>query len=534
MKFPSRRRSDGSEEGSAGQGGRGTVYLVGAGPGDPGLLTLRAARLLRTADIVIHDALVGEGILDLIRPDARRIDVGKRFGGRRTRQDRINELLIESAASARIVVRLKGGDPFIFGRGGEEALALRAAGIPFRVVPGITAAVGVSAYAGIPLTHRDFASAVTFVTGHEDIDRRTKRVEWESLARLGGTLVIYMGMAGLDAISRRLIEGGRAAGTPAAAIEWGTHARQRTVEAPLSEIAARAGEAGIGAPALVVVGEVAALRAGISWFDQLPLRGRRILVARSRAQPSRITAALRNLGAEVTEYPRLRAEPVARAPAVDRAFGEMDRYRWVLFTSPAAVAHFWREAADRGLDSRLLGGVRVASLGLATSRALGRRGISPDLATRTYDPAEVAHRISEVTPLQGERILFPADDSLPSAIVDVLGAAGARVDRIAIFRTVPEPGRGHPDDFAADVVVLPSSSSARYVAAELDLGPRTRFVAIGPRTARTALDLGLPVHAVAGEHTVGGAVRAVLEVCEPAAGAGEAQQPRAEAPPVTA
>jgi uroporphyrinogen III methyltransferase / synthase len=527
MKFPSSREGRVPATGS-----RGTVYLVGAGPGDPGLLTLRAARLLRSADVVVHDALVGERILDLIRPDARRIDVGKRCGGRRTPQERINQTLIEAAGSARVVVRLKGGDPFVFGRGGEEALALRSAGVRFEVVPGVTAAVGVSAYAGIPLTHRDFASSVTFVTGHEETGRRGRRVDWNALARLGGTLVIYMGMSGLRTVSRRLIEAGRSPDTPAAVIEWGTYARQRTVEAPLAGIAARAESAGVGAPALVVVGEVAALRREISWFDGLPLRGRRVVVVRSRAQPSRITRALRRLGADVAEFPKLRAEAIPASAETNRAFDSLAGYGWVLFSSPSGVAHFWRQAGSRGLDSRALGGIRVASLGLATSRALARRGITPDVATRTYVPAEVVRALNGIAPLAGAGLLFARDAAPSSPIADELRRAGARVDEIALFEFIPAPvlETAGGSTIHQDVVVLPSSSTARWLAGTAELSPGTRVVAIGPDTAQTALALGLPVHAVAGSQTVPGTVRAVIESLAMESGAQRADPVQAETP----
>ena len=310
----------------------GKVYLVGSGPGDPGLLTVRAARLLRKADVVIHDALVSDAILALVRPGARLVDAGKRCGGRRTAQEEINRLLIESAATARVVVRLKGGDPFVFGRGGEEALALREAGIRCANVPGVTAAVGVAAYAGIPLTHRGLSSSVTFVTGHEERGRGSGGIDWDALARLHGTLAIYMGMTGLDTIAARLVEAGRSPSTPAAVIQWGTYRRQRTVEAPLERIASAAEAAGIGAPALVVIGEVAALRGEIAWFDQLPLHGRRILVARSRAQSSRIVSSLTRLGAEVTEYPRLRAAPIAAEPIEPLLVEHANCASWLLVT----------------------------------------------------------------------------------------------------------------------------------------------------------------------------------------------------------
>ena len=495
---------------------RGTVYLVGAGPGDPGLLTVHAHRLLRRADVVIHDALIGPEILELVPPAARLVDVGKRCGGRRTSQDRINELLIEAAAEARVVVRLKGGDPFVFGRGGEEALALAEAGVRFQVVPGVTAGVGVSAYAGIPVTHRDFASSVTFVTGHEERGRSRSRIDWEALARVEGTLVVYMGVGSLARTATRLIAAGRDAETPSALIEWGTLARQRSVTAPLRDIAAAAERAGIGAPALVVIGEVASLREQLAWFDKLPLRGKRVVVARSRPQESRIAASLRRLGAEVLEYPKLRAEPADLSSSETPVFGRLGDYRWVVFTSPAGVRHFWHRLRDVRLDARALGGVRIASFGIATTRALRKRGIEPEVAARTFDVEAVAESLGEAGPLEGARVLFPREANLPSAIATDLRERGVDLDELAVFKTTLDSG-GSPEDLAsAEFVVLPSSSAAASFARGLgDRKLSAKVVAIGPGTAQTALGLGLPVDEIPETATAEAVVKAVRKLVAP-------------------
>ncbi|HET8656555.1 MAG TPA: uroporphyrinogen-III C-methyltransferase, partial [Longimicrobiaceae bacterium] len=360
----------------------GRVYLVGAGPGDPGLLTLRAARLLRRAEIVVHDALISREILDLVPAAAERIDVGKRAGGKHTPQRLINRVLVEAAARARVVVRLKGGDPFVFGRGGEEALALREAGVRFEIVPGVTAAVGVAAYAGIPLTHRDVSSAVTLVTGHE-CAAGGERVDWDRLGRSSETLVVYMGVNSLPVTSARLIAAGRSPETPAAIIQSGTCPGQRTVTAPLSRIAAAADEAGIAAPALVVIGPVAALRDRLAWFERRPLFGLRVLVPRSRTQRSRLARNLAALGADVLEAPRMSIEPGA-SPALGAAVRELDRFAWVALTSPTAVERFWGELLEAGLDARALAGVRFACFGTTTGAALLKHGIRPDFARPTF------------------------------------------------------------------------------------------------------------------------------------------------------
>lgn len=495
-------------------GGGATVYLVGAGPGDPGLLTRRAARLLRRADIVVHDALVGESILALIPDTTVTIDVGKRRGGACTSQDRINEILVDCARTARVVVRLKGGDPFVFGRGGEEALALAAAGVRFEVVPGVTAGIGVPAYAGIPVTHRAVSSSVTFVTGHRD-PGDGNGLDWDALARLAGTLVIYMGVGTLESTAARLVQAGRSADTPAAIIEWGTHGRQRTVTASLSRIADAARAAGLGAPALVVIGEVAALREELAWYDRRSLNGKRVLVGRTRAQPSRIAAALRRAGADVLEYPNLRALSTDQPDDVDRAIASLREYDWLVFTSPAAVIHFWRELAARDLDTRATAGLRVAAFGKATIDALEARGIRPDLAARTFAPSVVAERMAAMKPMS--RILFPREAHLSSPIAHRLREVGAEVDEVAVFRVVvgsPHPSRIDLDDL--DAIVLPSSSAARTLADLIPLTPtRPKIVTIGPVTAQTALASGLPVDGIAERHTVEGVLNTVRDVLRP-------------------
>lgn len=488
---------------------RGVVYLVGAGPGDPGLLTVAAARLLRRADVVVYDALVGSAILDLIPSTAVRIDVGKRCGGRRTSQETIHEILLESAARHRTVVRLKGGDPFVFGRGGEEALALTEAGVRFRIVPGITAGVGVSAYAGIPVTHRRVSASVTFVTGHEDIGGAQSRIDWTSLARIQGTLVLYMGVGTLGSIAERLIASGKDAATPAAVIQWGTIARQRTVSGPLREIARLASEEGIGSPALVVIGEVVSLRDTIAWFDRAPLHGRRVIVARSRPQRSRIAGALRRAGAEVLEAPRLTDEAVPASGADVAAIVSAGEADWVVFSSVPAVRHFWQILTAAGGDARSLGGARVAGLGAETSKELRRRGIVPEVETRTFDVDRVAGLLEEGRRLGGGKVLFVRDASLPSPIATLLRDRGAIVHELGVFETRRLPA--DPADFAdADFVVFPSSSSVReLLASGWRPSRQNRVVAIGPSTAEVAQQLGVQVGAIADEHSVEGVLRSI-------------------------
>jgi uroporphyrinogen III methyltransferase/synthase len=493
-----------------------------------GLLTRKAAQLLRIADVVVHDALISDEVLKLIHPGAQRIHVGKRGGRPSERQERINEILVKCAQTSRIVVRLKGGDPFIFGRGGEEALALREAGVPFEVVPGVTAAVGAAAYAGIPLTHRDLTSSVTFVTGHNGPGEGGSKeggpdeggVDWEALARLNGTIALYMGVGTLDTTVSRLLAGGRPADTPAAVIEWGTYSRQRVVRGSLGEIAELVRARNIGAPALVVIGEVAVLADQLSWFGGGPLQGRRVVMARTRHQPSRIAAALRARGAEVIEFPRLTSEPAGDSALIDRSLSELSANRWLLFTSPAAVGYFWALLAARGQDARALGRARIAAFGEATRRALVRRSITVDLATRTFDPETVLNRIAAITSVDGARILFPHDTGYESPIAVRLREAGARVEELGIFQVVRDPADSLASALSgADAIVLPSSWAAHIVAEAVGADTEAsmqeisaRVVAIGPRTAEAARTLGLPVDAVAEGHAAPGVVEAVLRL----------------------
>ena len=329
----------------------GTVYLVGAGPGDPGLITRRALDLIAEADVILYDRLIPAGALDNARPDADLRYVGKRPGEPAVGQDEIGRTLIELARAGRSVVRLKGGDPFVFGRGGEEAQALAEAGVPFEVVPGVTAGVAAPAYAGIPVTHRDDASAVAFVTGHEDPDKPASTLDWRAVAAFPGTLVLYMGTRNLETIARSLIEAGRPADQPAAVVAHGTHPDQRTVTGALGEIAQRAAEAGLEPPAVTVVGDVARLRDELAWFERRPLQGRSVVVTRARAQASELAARLRALGAEAVEAPAIRIEP-RESEELDRALEGIEGYSLVCLTSPNGVALLAEGLMRRGRDAR--------------------------------------------------------------------------------------------------------------------------------------------------------------------------------------
>ncbi|HEV7587086.1 MAG TPA: uroporphyrinogen-III C-methyltransferase, partial [Longimicrobium sp.] len=414
----------------------GTVYLVGAGPGDPGLLTLRAAELLERADVLVYDALAAPEIVERAAK-AERIYAGKR-GGRTSplSQEEISALLVELAAKHAVVVRLKGGDPFVFGRGGEEALALAAAGISWEVVPGITAGTAGPAYAGIPVTHRGLSTSVTLVTGHEDPAKAGTDVDWNALGRGTGTLVFYMSVGKMEENFARLIEAGRPADTPAAAVEWGTHARQRTVVGTLATLPALAREANVGAPSVVVVGDVVSLRGELAWFDRRPLSGKRVVVTRARAQASGFAASLRELGAEVVQLPVIRIESPEDPDALRRAALQADSFDWIVFTSANGVDRFFAALAEGGRDARALGGVSICAIGPATAQELAKHGVRADLVPDEFVAEAALAALMAATELAGRRILIPRAAEARAVLPDGLRERGAEVVEVAAYRTV--------------------------------------------------------------------------------------------------
>jgi uroporphyrinogen III methyltransferase/synthase len=474
----------------------GTAYLVGAGPGDPKLLTRRGAELLARADVVLHDALIDPGILGLARR-AEIIDVGRRAGESRwLTQERINRLLVELARRHSLVVRLKGGDPLVFGRGGEEALALARAGIPFEIVPGVTAGVGALAHAGIPLTHRGISTSAVFVTAHDREDPE-REAEWRHIAGMGGTVVVYMGGGRLRAVTERLIRYGRTPETPAAVVESGTLPTQRVVEGRLDDIADRAGE--LTGPALIVVGEVARLREGLAWIRPGPLAGRTVLVARARAQRSWIARALRELGAAVIEFPSIRSVAAPEAALVPDALRALGGRGGVVFTGGAAVEGALRALARARMDGRALAGLKLVAVGRGTIEALRRAGFRSDVRVRSYLPIRVAAALRRgVGRLEGMPVLLIRDGQEASALGEGLTAAGAEVTQIEVAtRVVDAHARLGVErrlrDGQIDAIVLASSSAAEALAAaRIGALHSVPFIAIGPATAATAERLGLP------------------------------------------
>jgi uroporphyrinogen III methyltransferase / synthase len=490
---------------SLGRSLSGVVYLVGAGPGDPGLMTRRALELIARADVILYDRLVPAGALDGARPDAELRYVGKSPGGESASQEEINALLVEHGRAGKEVVRLKGGDPFVFGRGGEEAEALAAGDVAFEVVPGVTAGVAAPAYAGIPVTHRDEASAVAFVTGHEDPAKEESAIDWKALGAFPGTLVLYMGVRRLPEIAARLIEAGRPADEPAAVVERGTLPGQRTVTAPLAEIAEAA--AGVKPPAVTLIGPVARLRDGLAWIERRPLHGRRVVVTRARPQASGLAATLRGLGAEVVEAPSIRI--VARP--VD---AELTGYDLVCFTSPNGVTLFFDALAERGKDARSLAGTQVAAIGPGTARELRARGIQPDVIPERSIAESLVESLSHLA-IAGRRVLLARAAEARDVLPDGLAELGADVSVVPLYDTVSENlGEDVVAAIAdADYVTFTSSSTVeRFLDKVGDRVPNgARVVSIGPVTSATARERGLEVHVEAERHDIDGLVEALVD-----------------------
>jgi uroporphyrinogen III methyltransferase / synthase len=484
----------------------GTVYLVGAGPGDPGLMTRRALELIAVAEAILYDRLIPAGALDGAREGAELVYVGKEPGRAAMAQEEINELLVKLGREGKTVVRLKGGDPFVFGRGGEEARALAEAGVPFEVVPGVTAGVAAPAYAGIPVTDRDEASSVAFVTGHEDPEKPESALDWDALARFPGTLVFYMGVKNLPAIAERLTAAGRDPAQPAAVVVRGTLPGQRAVAGTLADIAARAEEAAIGPPAITVVGSVAGLSAALAWLERRPLHGEVVAVTRARAQASELAARLAGLGAEVVEVPAIRIEP--RHVRLDG----IERYELVCLTSPNGVRLLFDALRRDGHDARVLAGATVAAIGPATAAELERQGIRADVVPERSVAEALVEALREI-PAEGRRALVARAAEARDVLPDALRERGAQVDVVALYDTVAEPldYAAREDLGRSTYVTFTSSSTVRFF---LEAGGRVpdgaRVVSIGPVTSETAREHELTVHVEAERHDIEGLVAALV------------------------
>jgi uroporphyrinogen III methyltransferase/synthase len=501
---------------------KGKVYLVGAGPGDPKLLTLRGKECLEQADVVLYDYLANPALLSHAPDQSERLYVGRRGKGKYPAQDEINRVLIERAQEGKVVVRLKGGDPFVFGRGGEEAEVLASAGIEFEVVPGVTAAIAAPAYAGIPVTHRTLASTMTIVTGHEDPDKHTTALEWPKLASSHGTLVFLMGMKNLPAIVTNLMVEGRASTTPVAIIRWGTRASQQTVVGTLADIVGKAEAAKMEPPTVIVVGEVVRLRPQLNWFEQRPLFGKRVLMTRAKEQAAELANMLAAYGAEPVEAPTITIVPPADWSPADRAIGAIGAYDWVIFTSVNGVARFMSRLFASGLDARSLAGRRVCCIGPRTAQDLEKFGVKADVIPAEYQAEGI------LTTLGGEdlkkaRVLIPRAETARELLPDELRARGAHVDVVSVYRTlVPgEDAEGWRRQLVArqiHVVTFTSSSTVRNFvemlggvdAAKACMKPVV-IACIGPITAKTVEEYGLTVSIVPGENTIAAMVAAIAQ-----------------------
>ena len=484
----------------------GKVYLIGAGPGDPGLITVRGRDLLRAADIVFYDNLAAPDLL-IEAPRARKIYVGKKRAAHAHTQDEINRMLVTEAQAGRIVARLKGGDPYVFGRGGEEAEALAAAGVPFEVVPGVSSAVGAAAYAGIPLTHREFTPAVTFVTGHE-----VDRIDWTKLG-VAETLVVFMGLTACGEIARCLIAAGRSPATPAAAVRWATRPCQQTIVGTLADLADRIAAAKMKPPALLIIGEVAGLRERLDWYERLPLFGQRIVVTRAREQASELSERLRRLGADPVELPAIEIRPPGDWGPLDAAIARLETYDWLIFTSQNGVARFVERLDRSDKDWRALR-ARIAAIGPATAQALRDLYLKVDLLPEKYVAEAVLEALGGQE-LTGRRILIPRAAEARDVLPRELRARGAEVDVTPAYQTTaPEdlPARAH-DAFAdpPDWITFTSSSTVKNLvgAVGAEKLARSRIASIGPITSGTARDYGLPVAVEANDYTVEGLLAAL-------------------------
>ncbi|MBQ3059501.1 MAG: uroporphyrinogen-III C-methyltransferase [Desulfovibrio sp.] len=497
------------------------VYLLGAGPGDPGLLTLKARDVLAAADVVVYDALANDSLLGHARKDAEIIYVGKVAGDHALPQHEINALLVNKAREGKVVARLKGGDPYIFGRGGEEAEELLAAGVPFEEVPGISSTIAAPAYAGIPLTHRDYASSVTIITGHENPDKPGSVHNWRALAHSASTLVFVMGMKNLPDIARNLLDAGLAPDTPAALVYRGTTARHRSLVSTLAQLPQAAVDARFTNPSVIVVGRVAGLHDKLNWYEQKPLLGKSIVVTRAREQASGLAATLAGLGAEVIQFPTIEIRPLPDYAQLDAAIARLSEYAWLIFTSVNGVKYFWMRLEQAGKDSRALGACKVAAIGPATADALRERGIMPDFIPDRYVAEGVVEGLlaREAGNLTGMRMLLPRAAKAREVLPEELGRAGALLDVISAYETVPAASRkdevlARLNEGTLDCVTFGSSSTVENFlelipAATLKEHSATRLAAIGPVTAETLRKNGLEPHIQPEEYTIPALVEAV-------------------------
>lgn len=500
--------------------GKGIVYLVGAGPGDAGLMTLRGAELLGRADVVVYDALVNRDLLRLAPPGAELIYAGKRSGIHVIPQDELNRLLVDKARGGKTVVRLKGGDPYVFGRGGEEAEVLAAGGVPFEVVPGISSSVAGPNYAGIPLTHRDHCSSFSVITGHEDPTKEDVDVDWAQVAAAPGTKVVLMGVTRIKKIAESLVANGMKPATPVAVIRWATTGRQQSVYGTLGNIAIEVEKSGFKPPAIIVIGEVVKMREKLNWFEKRSLFGRRIVVTRTREQASQLSRQLLERGADVLEIPVIRTIPPKDQQAIADVLLELNAYDWLVFTSPNGVTAFFDMFFKAFKDLRDIGGVRIAAVGPATAAKIQELHLSVDLMPDEYVASKVADALARHESIENLRILLLRADIANRELPKKLEELGAIVDDIAVYQTVAETedrngAAARLMEEGADWITFASSSSVENFNTRFNLKelagrfPDLKLASIGPETSKAIVALGLKPAVEAKAHTIDGLVRAI-------------------------
>lgn len=503
----------------------GHVYLVGAGPGDPGLITLKGKACIEKADVLVYDYLASSYLLAYAREGAERIYVGKKGGDHTLKQHEINHLLVEKAGKGLTVARLKGGDPFIFGRGGEEVEALIEAGISYDIVPGVTSAIAASAYAGIPLTHRKYTSTLAFITGHEDPEKASSRIDWQALATGIGTLVFFMGVKNLPHIVEQLTRHGMSPETLIALIRWGTTTRQETVTGTLGNIVQKVAEAGLKAPAIIVVGDVVELRETMQWFENKPLMGKRIVVTRAREQASDLLQLLNAAGADCLECPTIQIAPPDDWKLLDQAIQDLSEYHWLVFTSVNGVGFFFKRLFEIGKDVRALHHIQTACIGPATEKRLKDFGLTCDILPESYRAESVVEAF-KTQKLAGKKILLPRAREARLILPQELSRMGAEVNEIPVYVTrIAEDNTttllANLEEQRIDCVTFTSSSTVRNfkkllpeASFEQLLAPVT-VACIGPITEETARDLGFDVHLVADTYTIPGLVDALIDYYKP-------------------
>jgi len=503
--------------------GLGKVYIIGVGPGDYKMMTINAAECIRKADTIVYDRLICSKALSFAKSGAELIYVGKQPDCHEISQEGINEILVKKAEEGKIVARVKGGDPFLFGRGGEEAEALSENGIEFEIVPGVTSAIAVPAYAGIPVTHRDFCSSLHIVAGHERTDKENSSIDYKLLAKIGGTLVFLMGVKNLSYIAERLIKHGKDKSTPAAVIERGAAAGQRVVAGTLGDIAAKVAEAGINPPAVIVIGKVVELRKKINWFKKGKLSGKRVIVTRAREQASKLVEKIEELGGEALEFPMIKtAEPV-NFERFDEALDNLKSFQWLVFTSSNGVKAFFGRMAARRMDIRLLSGIKLAAVGEGTAEELCKLGLYVDYMPQEYTTRALAEGLARIA-AAGDKLLLARAELAGREFAEILEKNHVEFVELAVYRTMLDSRDKEEilrliDEGKADYITFTSSSTVNNFLSLIgheNIGrlSNTKIVCIGPITAKAASDSGLKVAAAADVYTINGLVDKLVELSE--------------------